>query len=213
MPPKARTCYICGRPTLLPGYERHVQQCRDLFEKREQLKPPKERRACPTDPMLMNAYATLPSGRKGSYSNAELDEINTASQRAWEGTLSSCQHCGRKFLPEKLVIHNRSCTASNPARRVDGLNNNSQAFSNKDSQQSQQTGFDLSTRGKQATNATLRPNSARTNPLQGLSSTGSYKLPDGYVDFPTYGHLIKCKECGRNFNEVSYEKYVRTHPL
>lgn len=32
--------------------------------------------------------------------------------------LARCENCGRTFLPEKLVIHNRSCTSDKPARAV-----------------------------------------------------------------------------------------------
>lgn len=35
----------------------------------------------------------------------------------WEKeVLESCQHCGRRFKPEALKIHNRSCTAEKPAK-------------------------------------------------------------------------------------------------
>lgn len=87
----------------------HEVQCRELFEKREALKPPKERRACPSDPLV---------GR--SHDLKSLDAINAASQESWSaGALAQCQNCGRKFLPEKLIIHNKSCRVDNPARRVD----------------------------------------------------------------------------------------------
>jgi hypothetical protein len=32
--------------------------------------------------------------------------------------LTGCEHCGRKFASDRLAIHQRSCTADNPARRV-----------------------------------------------------------------------------------------------
>ena len=83
----------------------HITQCQDLFEKREAQKPLKERRSCPTDPTLR---------MKG-----DLDSMNAAAHEEWNTKmLMKCRHCGRSFLPEKLQIHNKSCTASNPARRV-----------------------------------------------------------------------------------------------
>jgi DNA-directed RNA polymerase subunit RPC12/RpoP len=254
MPPKARTCYICGRPTLLPGFDNHVQQCRDLFEKREMQKPPKERRTCPTDPMLMNPY---PTKGGGGYSQSQLDAMNNASQKAWEQTLSRCQHCGRTFLPEKLAIHNRSCTASNPARRIDsqtirsgGLDSNygdngydepygggggggSGRFAPSSSTMSSgYGGFGGGNRtlpnrvasGKQSSYSDGYSDPYDSAPIRGGGSGGATlkrgnsgrKLSDssnfnggddsGMVDFPTYGHLIKCPDCGRNFNEISYEK-------
>lgn len=93
---------------MLHSFEIHVAQCKDLFEKREMTKPPKERRKCPTDPTMTF---------KGNMN--DLDAVNAASQQAWTGTLAKCLFCGRSFLPEKIHIHNKSCTADNPARRVD----------------------------------------------------------------------------------------------
>jgi hypothetical protein len=50
----------------------------------------------------------------------DLDVLNAASQQVWSTeTLLRCVNCNRSFLPEKLKIHNKSCTAANPARRVD----------------------------------------------------------------------------------------------
>jgi hypothetical protein len=46
--------------------------------------------------------------------------LNSAAQQVWNTeSLLACSFCNRRFLPEKLKIHNKSCTASNPARRVD----------------------------------------------------------------------------------------------
>ena len=113
--PRARLCYICGRQTLIAGFSHHVEGCSKLFLQREELKPPRERRHLPVDPML-----SMGKGFDGSLNvGNNLDQINALSQQAYDATLSICQFCGRKFLPEKLVIHNRSCRADNPARRVD----------------------------------------------------------------------------------------------
>eukprot|EP01039_Chlorochromonas_danica_P009375 gene9375-10353_t len=201
--PKARVCYICGRPTLLPGFENHVIQCRTLFEKREAQKPPKERRPCPTDPMLAyggggggGGYSS--SGKLCTSSEEYLYEANKASQKAWEATLSTCDHCGRSFLPDKLIIHQRSCTAQNPARRVDASLHRTQGNS-----------YDESHAGSIPSNTTLsRLPGGYGN--SGNSGNGSGRGGvDPMNDFPTYGHLLKCSHCGRNFNEVSYTKHVK----
>lgn len=179
--PKARTCFICGRPTLLPGFDNHVIQCRALFEKREAQKPPKERRSCPQDPML-NEYCAGVSGKFAS-SDAYLDQANAAAQNAWESTLSVCRNCNRSFLPEKLPIHQRSCTAANPARRIDSSRGFNGLEAGADRQGDAAVGQSRSAKGMPAI--------------------------DPVNDFPTYGHLIKCASCGRNFNEVSYAKHSR----
>ncbi len=202
-PPKARICYICGRPTLLPGFDNHVVQCRELFEKREMQKPPKERRPCPIDPMLMNPYHTGSSSKKG-YSSTDLDAINDASQKAWQQTLLACRNCGRKFLPDKLTIHNRSCTASNPARRID------EKIGGRDVKSGVASEYEYShDEPPSIMGGDRRPSSAGISRKIHGSSSGAYGASSSEFspfDTPTYGHLIKCKDCGRNFNEVSYEK-------
>lgn len=60
------------------------------------------------------------SGGGGVPSAAELDAMNALATAAFNTeALDTCEHCGRTFLPEKLKIHNKSCTAEKPARRVD----------------------------------------------------------------------------------------------
>ena len=69
-------------------------------------------------------------------------------------SLSVCQHCGRSFLNEKLLIHNRSCTADNPARRVTAKVDSS---SNDEAE-------------KKEPPKTQRPKSSVRRPLNGSSS-------------------------------------------
>lgn len=98
---------------MVNSFKFHIKECQALFEKRENLKPVRERRACPDDPYTYHKGQTL---RK-----ADIDDMNTAAYEAWNKTLSQCANCGRRFLPEKLVIHNKSCTAKTPARSVVSL--------------------------------------------------------------------------------------------
>lgn len=114
--PKTRICYICGRQYGLSSYEIHLKQCKDLWIAREALKPPKERKELPRDPTL--DLTCLPSieGTK----QLTLEESNALAEKTFNDvSLLPCPYCGRTFLAEKLPIHNRSCTAEKPARRVD----------------------------------------------------------------------------------------------
>lgn len=135
--PKTRVCYICGRQYGLHSYEIHLKQCKELWVAREGQKDPKERKPLPEDPALRMLRAggggeeegspTKGGGRSkaataaaGDSQELSLDEINRlASETFNTESMSSCEFCGRTFLAEKLVIHNRSCTADHPARRVD----------------------------------------------------------------------------------------------
>ena len=122
-PPKARTCYICGRNYLLSSFAIHEPQCRKLFEDREMLKPPKERLKVPEDPVktMMRGFDSeqrFAGGLNLQGNREQLDLINKASQEAYDGNLDKCRNCGRTFIAGKLEKHNKLCTAKNPAKPV-----------------------------------------------------------------------------------------------
>jgi hypothetical protein len=103
--PKSIVCYICGRNYMIHSFEIHEVQCIKLFNDRENLKPMKERRKCPTSPFNLL--------------NNNIDEMNVLASQSYTANLFSCKYCNRKFTEDKLIIHNKSCTFTNPARRVD----------------------------------------------------------------------------------------------
>lgn len=128
--PATRICYICGRPYGVNSYDIHLKQCKDLWTAREELKEPRERKPLPDDPAIALALAKSLNGTAGSPRNGnsngktvkgkELEELNKIASEAFNNVaLARCQLCNRTFLPEKLVIHSRSCTVDHPARRVD----------------------------------------------------------------------------------------------
>lgn len=268
-------CYICGRQTLLAGFDHHVKQCADLFEKREALKPPRERRPVPQDPLIAYGATKGSNGAMGGeYSYRELEDINLISQAAYQQNLAQCEFCGRRFLPEKLVIHNRSCTASNPAKGVPSATGTPSRPSGtpsirpypptlKTDQSGQPPSASPSAlKGGASIESTRLPSipsaSMATPPQRGGSrnglrndsgstpysmqqnspmalppsepreSKGSHKIPprglkgsstrsftSGFGAPPAESEyvvpamLITCPDCGRHFNEVSYEKHYR----
>ena len=114
--PIARVCYICGRQYGLSSYDIHLKQCKELWIAREEKNPPKDRRPLPEDPFL-----NFNGSSKGN-NEANLEEINKIAQEQFKtAALVSCQFCNRSFLPEKLLIHNRSCTVDTPAKKVEKL--------------------------------------------------------------------------------------------
>lgn len=109
------------------SYEIHLKQCKELWIAREAQKDPRERKPLPDDPAEKLGFSLSPAKGGGGgasvspapMSAADLEAINKAANQAYNTeSLSVCAFCGRSFLPEKLVIHNRSCTVDNPARRA-----------------------------------------------------------------------------------------------
>lgn len=143
--PRIRVCYICGRQYGVHSYEIHLRQCKELWVQREALKEPRDRKPLPIDPSLIPSKlisgSTSKSNKgkeksehdesechhdaifkteKSSNATVSLDEMNKLASEAFNAVaLNRCEFCGRTFLAEKLAIHNKSCTASNPCRRVD----------------------------------------------------------------------------------------------
>lgn len=56
----------------------------------------------------------LPSG-----DSIDFEATNEAAYQASLAQLIPCENCGRKFAPERLGIHQRSCTKEHPAKRVE----------------------------------------------------------------------------------------------
>ena len=81
---------------MLHSFDIHVEQCRELFDKREALKPPKERKQCPPDPMIQGGSLSMniSLGRSGigsgggsggrGVSRAEVDAMNALAQSTWQ---------------------------------------------------------------------------------------------------------------------------------
>ncbi|GAQ83333.1 hypothetical protein KFL_001440210 [Klebsormidium nitens] len=91
---------------------RHLSICSKLEKwlNEENKKPKKERRPLPQPPKELPIL-------NGPASPKEIDAFNEAMYEHWEKeVLESCAYCGRRFKPEALKIHNRSCTAEKPAK-------------------------------------------------------------------------------------------------
>ena len=73
--------------------------------------PKNMRRQPPTKPAAYDAIANV-----GAYGRVNLDEVNEAAFRSAQEQLLPCENCGRTFLPDRLQVHQRSCTVANPAR-------------------------------------------------------------------------------------------------
>ena len=102
-------CYVCGRKYGTKSIDIHEPQCLEKWKVENDKLPRNMRRPVPVKPVGMN----ISSG--GAY---DLDAANEAAWQASKAQLIECENCGRRFQPDRLQVHMRSCKPGNAARRV-----------------------------------------------------------------------------------------------
>ena len=112
-PPKSFTCYLCQRAYGSASIGIHVKSCRATFLATEASKPLKERRAVPEEHADYSAAA--------SWTAAEAEAANAIAAQRGNEMLDACDWCGRTFNPDRLMIHQRSCTKEKPAKAITGF--------------------------------------------------------------------------------------------
>lgn len=91
-------CYICGREFGSQSIAIHEPQCLEKWRIENSKLPKHLRRPEPIKPQ--------PLGGSGSY---DLQAANEAAFQSSQAQLLPCESCGRTFLPERLLVHQRSC--------------------------------------------------------------------------------------------------------
>ena len=103
--PPGIICYICGRKYGTKSIDIHIPQCEKAWEAQEAKKPKGERRPVPQKP---KSFEDVKVGGKGAAK--AMDEYNDEAFKNYnDNALEPCERCGRTFLPDRLVVHLRSC--------------------------------------------------------------------------------------------------------
>ncbi|KAM9105552.1 zinc finger protein 474-like isoform 2-T2 [Megaptera novaeangliae] len=98
--PPTVVCYICGREYGTKSIFIHEPQCLKKWHNENNLLPKELRRPEPKKPEVRTITA------KGFY---DLDALNEAAWKSAQSQLVPCNICGRTFLPDRLIVHQRSC--------------------------------------------------------------------------------------------------------
>jgi endogenous inhibitor of DNA gyrase (YacG/DUF329 family) len=115
-PPRAKGtaptvyCYICGRQFGSKSIDIHQPQCLKKWHLQNDKLPKSQRRAAPVKPEIIRTHG----------GKIDLEATNIAMYEAAQAQLVKCAYCGRSFAPDRLAVHNRSCTRENPAKPVGG---------------------------------------------------------------------------------------------
>ncbi|XP_023571104.1 zinc finger protein 474 isoform X1 [Octodon degus] len=98
--PPTVVCYICGREYGTKSISIHEPQCLKKWQNENNLLPKELRRPEPKKPEVRTITA------KGFY---DLEALNEAAWTSAQSQLVPCTTCGRTFLPDRLIVHKRSC--------------------------------------------------------------------------------------------------------
>jgi len=95
-PPVLPVCHLCGRQFGTTSLAIHLRTCEHKYEQEHGKKAP----AAPSVPQMGTKAATIEAHNEAAYSVFQ-DEA-----------LEPCPRCARTFLPDRLVVHLRSCTGN-----------------------------------------------------------------------------------------------------
>ncbi|XP_060092403.1 zinc finger protein 475 isoform X1 [Heteronotia binoei] len=103
--PPTVICYICGREYGTKSISIHEPQCLKKWHIENDQLPKHLRRPEPKKPEIRSI------GAKGYY---DLDALNESAWNSAQSQLVPCDICGRTFLPDRLIVHQRSCKLKIP---------------------------------------------------------------------------------------------------
>ena len=105
--PRMLVCPLCGREFGTASLEIHMKSCKKKFEIQQQDLPKNMRRNADKIIASYNQNMAMMGGG-GGYN--KMDYMNAQAYDAYNNqALVPCENCGRTFLPDRLLVHLRSC--------------------------------------------------------------------------------------------------------
>ena len=104
--PRMLVCPLCGREFGTMSLPIHMKTCRQKFEIEQQNLPKNLRRNADK---IIEQYNKNNAMLQAS-GNYDMDAINNQAFDTYNTqALVPCENCGRTFLPDRLIVHLRSC--------------------------------------------------------------------------------------------------------
>ena len=97
-------CHLCGKQFGTNSIAIHQKTCKQKYERERGRRAPE----APVGHLSNADERPLSAGGPGT-SAAEIEAYNDAAYDAWSKDLEPCPNCERRFLPDRLVVHMRSC--------------------------------------------------------------------------------------------------------
>ncbi|KAF5269813.1 hypothetical protein FQR65_LT05859 [Abscondita terminalis] len=95
--PKTLMCYVCGREFGTASLPLHEPKCLEKWHRENAILPPSQRRKIPAKPEVPMSS----------------EQWNQYAWQSCQASLVPCDNCGRTFLPDRLIVHQRSCKNNN----------------------------------------------------------------------------------------------------
>eukprot|EP00906_Rhabdomonas_costata_P029733 RCo041997 len=111
--PVALVCYLCGQQYGTASLGIHMPQCYAKAMKIWEAADPTTRGPKPRDPSTVDLQAPT------TLSGTGVEDFNNEQFSQFTDNLSPCPNCGRKFLPDRLQVHLRSCKGEGPKHGTD----------------------------------------------------------------------------------------------
>ncbi|XP_064619027.1 zinc finger protein 474-like isoform X2 [Lineus longissimus] len=111
--PRIVCCHICGKQVTIHSLEVHQKTCIKKFEAENEKLPPNQRRHLPKN---LNSISAQGMSRE------DVAELNAKNDKAYQKTLSQCPNCSRTFLPDRLLVHQRTCKPKGGAVSNNNMN-------------------------------------------------------------------------------------------
>jgi hypothetical protein len=109
MRPRLLMCPLCGREFGSLSLPIHMKTCRQKFEI-EQMNLPKNMRRSADKIIEQYEKNNLAIKANGSGGNYNIDQMNEDAFEIFnKEALVPCEVCGRTFLPDRLLVHLKSC--------------------------------------------------------------------------------------------------------
>jgi Zn finger protein HypA/HybF involved in hydrogenase expression len=198
--PLALSCHLCGRDFGTSSLEIHITQCLVKRQASQKELPQELRKKTPHPPKL-----PIP-GKGPNY----LERVTAYNQEAYkiyeENSRSECTNCGRKFNPEALLVHLKSCgggtkspaaTTKLPGERprllmccICGREFGSMSLGIHQKTCMKVHGW---------SEADLKKRQARDQPVKGMNSKQLDEFNNAAYESYSTHTLVPCDVCGRTF--------------
>lgn len=104
--PRMLICPLCGREFGTMSLPIHLKSCKEKFNREQEQLPKNMRRSA--DKIL--ASYNQNNAKLQASGNYNMDQLNNEAFDTYnQQALVKCENCGRTFLPDRLIVHQRSC--------------------------------------------------------------------------------------------------------